>query len=125
MLSLFLSVAKNPKAIKALIAGLAIAFLVAYGYHWGAGNIQAEWDKSAQIQRDLVQAERDRLQARADDASKAYQDYRKRTAQRMNTIKGDLAHEIDKTPSLRSCIANDGFLRLYNAASDVLPAPAS
>lgn len=107
---------------KPLAGVLAVVVFALYMYKWGSDNRQAEWDASVQLQKDIVQAEKDKLQARADKVSKDYQNYRKRTLQRSNTIKEGLAHEISNTAALRDCNATGNVVRLYDSTSDVLPA---
>lgn len=76
--------------------------LVLYGYRWGAGNVEAEYDALRSLQR-----------VNAAAASQSYQEYRKNSD--MTKIRKELEREIRKGHS--SCIViDDKRLRLYKAA---------
>lgn len=106
---------------KLLAILIVLGSLVLYGYRWGARDIQAEWDASAARQRAIVQAEKDGLQKRNDDLSRQYQEYRRRSADSMHTIRGELAHEISTNSGLRGCLATPEFVRIYEGAGAALP----
>lgn len=104
-------------AQRAIFRTLAVVALVVAVYFQGeaTGRADAEvrCDKKIQDMRDAAQVEKDRLQAKADDLAKAYQDSSTAAAGRLATVRKELQNAKAKNAAYSECRAGGDFLRLY------------
>lgn len=108
---------------KLIVGALIVGSLVLYGYRWGAGRVQADWDESARLQRELTQAAIDRAQASANKHSALYQAEIAKQKQTVTQMERILHYEINRSYS--QCIATDELVRVWRQAFDpALPGPA-
>lgn len=88
-------------------------------YSQGEARIQTKWDAATIEAQKEAQVAHDRLQAVADKASKEYEDSAAKQKLAIATLNRRLKNEISTNAVLRSCVADDIWLQIYNSAAGI------
>lgn len=110
----------NWKAIAIGVVFLAWSY-VAYSH--GEAHTQAKWEAATIEAQKEAQAAHDRLQAIADKASREYEASAAKQRLAIATLNRRLKNEISTNAALRTCVADDGWLQIYNAAAGIGDSP--
>ncbi len=100
---------------------LAVAFLgwsyAAYSH--GEAHTQAKWNEATIEAQKEQEVSRVKLQAIADKASREYEANAAKQRTAIANLNRRLKNEISTNAALRSCVANDSWLQIYNAAAGI------
>lgn len=102
---------------KVLAIGLLLAGLWFGGRYEGASTEKARWVAIRQAEKSAYDAQVAAMNQAAADKQAEYDKERKQREDNMAAIRKGLQDEISKNAALRGCIADSGFVRLYEGAA--------
>lgn len=93
----------------------ACAFLFLWGYRSGSNEVQGDWDKAVVRQNLAAMSEKDRINQEAARLSSQYQLAAAKSRAALETTNRRLKDALLKNSALRDCVADDDFVRIYEA----------
>lgn len=88
-----------------------------FGYHIGAKNTAAGYERKLEKQRIVAQVDADKRQAAANEKAKEYEDARTLNEKVLTEVKRSLKNEQNKVAAYRTCHAGAEFLSIYKASA--------